>query len=153
MTGTYNKDEKCIKDSKIIWNRLIFLLWGCKYMKISKGSFESEISKSITQWEKDFLGRGSVSVKTDILRDMIIVSLKGILTPAEYTVCETKEGMLTIKKTRSELVESGIEDLKDIILTITGEKVKSFHTDISTRTGERVMIFKLFNDLEKNLLM
>ncbi|MCM3163547.1 DUF2294 domain-containing protein [Metabacillus litoralis] len=118
-------------------------------MKISKGSCESEISRAITQWEKDFLGRGSVSVKTDIVRDMIIVNLQGVLTPAEYAVCETKEGMLTIKKTRSELVESGIEDLIDIILTITEEKVKSFHTDISTRTGERVMIFKLFNDLEK----
>lgn len=120
-------------------------------MKISKGSYESEISKSITQWEKDYLGRGSVSAKTDILRDMIIVNLNGILTPAEHTVCETKEGMLTIKKTRSELVESGIEELKDIILTITGEKVKSFHSDISSRTGERLMVFKLFNDFEKNL--
>jgi len=118
-------------------------------MKISKGSIESEISKSITQWEKDFLGRGSVSVKTDILRDMIIVNLQAILTPAEYTVCETKEGMLTIKKTRSELVESGIEELKDMIRTITGEEVKSFHTDLSSRTGERVMIFKMFNNLEK----
>lgn len=120
-------------------------------MEFSKGSYESEISRAVTQWEKDFLGRGSVSVKTDILRDMIIVYLQGILTPAEYTVCKSKEGMLTIKKTRSELVESGIEDLKDIIFTITGEKAKSFHTDISTRTGERVMVFKLMNDFEKNL--
>ncbi len=93
---------------------------------------------------KAFLGRGSVSVKTDLLREMIIVNLKGILTPAAYTVCKTKEGMLTIKKTRSELVESGKEGLKDIILTITGEKVKNFYTDISTRTGERMMVFKLF---------
>ncbi|WP_332603812.1 DUF2294 domain-containing protein, partial [Bacillus sp. S1(2024)] len=68
-------------------------------MKKSKGSIESEISKSITQWEKDYLGRGSVSVKTDILRDMIIVNLKGILTPAEYVVCGSKEGMLSIKQT------------------------------------------------------
>lgn len=57
--------------------------------------------------------------------------------------------MLSIKQTRSELVESGIEGLKDIILKITGEKVKSFHTDLSSRTGERVMVFKLCNDLEK----
>jgi uncharacterized protein YbcI len=120
-------------------------------VKVSKGSYESEISKAITQWEKDYLGRGSVSVKTDILRDMVIVNLQGILTRAEYNVCETKEGMLTIKKTRSELVESGIEDLKNIILTITGEEVKSFHSDISSRTGERVMVFKLFNDFEKNI--
>lgn len=31
--------------------------------------------------------------KTDILRDMVIVSLQGILTPAEYRVCKTNEGL------------------------------------------------------------
>lgn len=120
-------------------------------MEKSKGTIESEISKAITQWEKDFLGRGSVSVKTDILRNMIIINLNGILTPAEYSVCETKEGIFSIKKTRSKLVESGIAELNEIISTISGEEVKSFHTDISTRTGERVMVFKLFNNLEKTL--
>lgn len=118
-------------------------------MNKSKGSIEAEISKAITQWEKDFLGRGSISVKTDILRDMIIVTLKGILTPAEYAVCRTKEGILSIKKVRSEMVELGILDLQNIILTITGQEVKSFHTDLSTSTGERVMVFKLLCDYEK----
>ncbi|GAM15741.1 DUF2294 domain-containing protein [Mesobacillus selenatarsenatis] len=121
-------------------------------MNKSKGSMESDISKAITQWEKDYLGRGSVSVKADILRDMVIVSLQGVLTPAEYSVCETKEGMLTVKKTRSELVESGLGTLKEIIFANSGEQVKSFHTDISSRTGERVMVFKLYNDLEKKFL-
>jgi uncharacterized protein YbcI len=48
-------------------------------------------------------------------------------------------------------VESGQDDLKEIILTITNQEVVSFHTDISTNTGERVMIFKLSKDLEKEL--
>ena len=65
-------------------------------MTKSKGMYEAEISKAITQWEKDFLGRGSLSVKTDILRDMIIVNLQGILTPAEYRVCENQEDYLTL---------------------------------------------------------
>ena len=94
--------------------------------------------------EKDFLGRGSLSVKTDILRDMVIVSLQGILTPAEYRVCKTNEGLLNIKRTRSELVESGEEDLSRIIKDLTGLNVKSFHSDLSTITGERVMIFKFY---------
>ncbi|TYS57496.1 DUF2294 domain-containing protein [Sutcliffiella horikoshii] len=115
----------------------------------SKGSIESEISKALTQWEKDYLGRGSVSVKTDIMRDMIIVNLKGVLTPAELTICGTKEGMISIKRTRSDLVESGIEDLKGIIKNITVEDTKSFYTDISTVTGERVMVFKLGNIFEE----
>lgn len=115
----------------------------------SKGLMESEISRALTQWEKDFLGRGSVSVKTDILRDMIIVNLRGVLAPAELILCKTKEGMQSIKRTRSDLVESGIETLGEIIFTITGEKIKSFHTDISTVTGERVMLFMLNRNLEE----
>ncbi|PKC53344.1 hypothetical protein RhiirA1_479499, partial [Rhizophagus irregularis] len=91
-------------------------------MNKSKGTIESEISKSLTQWEKDFLGRGSVSVKTDILRDMIIVTLRGILSPAEYTLCKTKEGLLSVKRNRTALIESGVEDLKEIILNLTGVK-------------------------------
>lgn len=121
-------------------------------MEKSKGAIEAEISKAITQWEKDFLGRGSVSVKSDILRDMIIVTLKGVLTPAEYSVSQTKEGLLSIKKIRSELVESGIKELKEIILVITRVEVQSFHTDISTNTGERIMVFKLQGDYEKTFL-
>ena len=119
-------------------------------MKRTKGEIEAEISKAITQWEKDFLGRGSLSVKSDILRDMVIISLQGILTPAEY-VCSTNEGLLNIKRTRSELVESGEQDLNDIILKITGIKVMSFHSDLSTVTGERIIVFKLEDNLEKHI--
>lgn len=118
-------------------------------MKMTKGELEAQISKSITQWEKDFLGRGSLSVKSDILRDMVIISLQGILTPAEYRVCKTNEGLLNIKQTRSELVESGEQDLKQIIVDITGVKVISFHSDLSTETGERIIVFKLEDNLEK----
>ncbi|MBL4953561.1 DUF2294 domain-containing protein [Neobacillus sp. OS1-32] len=117
----------------------------------TKGTIEAEISKALTHWEKSYLGRGSVSVKSDILRDMIIVVLKGILTPAEYSLCQDKEGLLSVKENRNSLVESGIDDLKEIISNITGHEVVSFHTDISTRTGERVIIFKLSVDLQSEL--
>ncbi|MED1420676.1 DUF2294 domain-containing protein [Bacillus smithii] len=116
-----------------------------------KGWIESEISKALTKWEKEYLGRGSISVKTDILRDMIIVSLHGILTPAEYTLCDSKEGRLSIKQVRTSLVESGVDDLMEMISEITEVNVKSFHTDISTQTGERIMVFKLEENVEKKL--
>lgn len=116
-------------------------------MNKSKGMVESEISRALTQWEKDYLGRGSLTVKSDILRDMIIVTLRGILSPAEYSLCSDKEGLLSIKRNRTSLVESGVEDLMEMIFQITGLEVLSFHTDLSTRTGERVMIFRLASDL------
>lgn len=121
------------------------------HVKWTKGSLEAEISKTLTQWEKDYLGRGSVSVKTDILRDMLVVSLSGILTPAEYALCTTKEGLLSVKRIRSDLVESGRDHLRTVIGELTGEKVISFHTDISTHTGERIMVFRLSGNLQDKL--
>ena len=120
-------------------------------MDKTKGAIEAEISKAFTHWEKNYLGRGSVSVKSDILRDMIIVSLRGILTPAEYSLCKDIEGLLSVKENRISLVESGVEELKEIIFTITGFEVLSFHTDLSTRSGERIMVFKLSDDCQHQL--
>jgi len=129
----------------------------CRFLlearRLTKGRVESEISKALTQWEKDYLGRGSVTVKTDIFRDMVFVMLKGVLTQAEYKLAETKEGLLSVKKMRSDLVESGIDDLSDIIFKLTGIEVVSFHTDLSTKTGERIMVFRLAKDLEKMMTL
>lgn len=112
-------------------------------MPFTKGELEDKISRAVTQWEREYLGRGSVQVKTDILRNMVIIFLKGILTPAEKKVAETQEGMLSIKKSRTELVESGKEQLKALIGELLDIPIYSFHTDLSTRTGERLMVFML----------
>ncbi|MFS0723922.1 DUF2294 domain-containing protein [Paenibacillus sp. 1P07SE] len=117
----------------------------------TKGKIEAEISMALTQWEKDFLGRGSVIVKADILRNMVVVVLKGVLTPAEKLLSEQKNGMLSVKRIRSDLVEAGRKDLGDMIGSITEERVVSFHTDLSTQTGERVMVFMLERNLEERL--
>ncbi len=113
--------------------------------KPTKGELEDKISRALTQWEKEYLGRGPLSVKTDIVRNMIIVLLKGILTPAEKHLATSLDGMLSIKRIRADLIESGNDQLKQIMQDITGFSVLSFHTDVSTRTGERIIVF-IMND-------
>lgn len=115
---------------------------------VSRGEMENQLSRALTQWEKEYLGRGSVLVKSDILRNMVIVLLKGILTPAEQALAKTRDGQQSVKKIRADLVESGREQLGEIIQQITGETVISFFTDISTKTGERIMVFILSDSLE-----
>ncbi|WP_199621135.1 DUF2294 domain-containing protein [Paenibacillus alkalitolerans] len=118
----------------------------------TKGMVEAEVSKALTQWEKDFLGRGSVVVKADIVRNMVVVLLKGVLTPAEKLLSSEKDGMLSIKRIRSDLVEAGRDQLGELIFEVTGQRVVSFHTDISTRSGERMMVFILDGNLEERLI-
>jgi len=107
----------------------------------SKGQIEDEITKAIIQWERDYLGRGPNEAKTDILRNMVIVTLRGVLSVSEQHLSREKEGMVLVKKLRQQLIEQGRSELEEIILKHTQAKVVSLHTDISTKTGERVFVF------------
>ncbi|WP_347880496.1 DUF2294 domain-containing protein [Metabacillus flavus] len=87
------------------------------------------------------LGKRSSSSENKHLGTCSHCGAEGVLTPAEQKLSETESGLLSVKKIRAELVESGADELKQIVSSATGVEIMSFHTDISTRTGERVMVF------------
>lgn len=96
------------------------------------------------------MGRGPDETKTYILGDMVIVRLRGVLTPAEKQLAKSdgslNKGRALIKQVRIELLEKARPLLENIIQNILATKVTSMHTDISTVTGERVIIFTLESD-------
>ena len=112
----------------------------------SKGQVEAEISEAVTRFEKEYMGRGPLETKTYLIDDMIIVRLKGVMTKAEYRLVKserTTKARELIKQVRIELIENGRPILESIIKGIVRRKVKSLHTDISTVTGERLIVFTL----------
>ena len=116
---------------------------------ITKGQIESQISEAIIRFEKEHMGRGPKETKTYIIDDMIFVRLKGVLTPAEEHLSKTNEGADLVKKARVNLLEGAWALLENIVLDITGCKMQSLHSDISTKTGERIIIFTLDKDFEE----
>jgi len=116
---------------------------------MTKGQVESRISEAIIKFEKDYMGRGPTETKAYIIKDMVLVRLKGVLTPAEEQLAKSPEGADLIKKTRVRLLESARLLLETMVVEISGCQVQSLHTDISTKTGERVIIFTLDKDLEE----
>jgi uncharacterized protein YbcI len=116
----------------------------------TKGQLEADISVQIIQFEKEHLGRGPKEVKTFMIQDMILVRLKGILTPAEEKLATETDGTQLVKQIRRRLIESSRKILENIVVELTNAKVKSIHTDISTRTGERVIIFVMDRNIENN---
>ncbi|MCG8402223.1 MAG: DUF2294 domain-containing protein [Firmicutes bacterium] len=113
-----------------------------------KGQKEDEITKAMVQWERDYKGRGPQEAKADILRNMVIVSLRGVLSQAERVLSREIEGRALIKKLCQQLVEQGRAELEEIINDITLAKVVSLHTDISTKTGEQIFIFVMDRDID-----
>ncbi len=116
----------------------------------TQGQIEDDISKAITKFEQEYMGRGPKEVRTFLLQDMVFVRLKGVLTPAEQQLAKTHEGHLLIKQIRVKLLEDAKELLAKIISDITGAEVLSMHTDISTATGERVIIFTMSDFIERD---
>ena len=115
---------------------------------ITKGQIQAQISEAIIKFEKEYMGRGPMETKTHIIEDMVFVRLKGVLTPAEEQLAKSAEGADLIKKTRMQLLEGARVLLENMISDITACQVKSLHTDISTKTGERIIIFTLDQNLE-----
>jgi uncharacterized protein YbcI len=111
------------------------------------GQVEAEISAALIQFEKDFMGRGPRETKAYIVEDMVLVRLKGVLTPAEQQLAKNAEGTELIKRLRSNLLEQARELLTGTIEKITGLPAVSLYTDISTKTGERIILFTLQENL------
>lgn len=112
----------------------------------SKGELEAEISQSIIRFEKEYMGRGPLEARTYLVEDMILIRLKNVLTPSEYKLAELEKGDRgpgLIKQMRRELIEHGRPLLDAIIRDVLRVNVKSLHTDISTKTGERIIVFTL----------
>jgi uncharacterized protein YbcI len=118
---------------------------------MTKGQIEAEISNAVISFEKEHMGRGPEDVKTYVIKDMVMIRLRGVLTPAERHLAKDEEGVHLIKQVRAKLLENSHEMLVDIIRGKTGCEVISLHTDISTRTGERFIIVTLAEDLETAL--
>jgi uncharacterized protein YbcI len=114
----------------------------------SKGQLEAEITKTIIQFEREQLGRGPHEARTWIVQDMILVRLKGVLTPAEEKLAQDEDGKNLIKQLRMQLIEHSRAVLEKMIQEITGVPIVSLHSDISTKTGERVIILTMAENLQ-----
>jgi uncharacterized protein YbcI len=117
----------------------------------TKGQMEARISTAVTQFEREHIGRGPQEVRTWIIQDLILVRLKGVLTPAEEKLARDDEGHRLVREVRRQLLEGSRAMLDEMILLLTGVRVISLHSDISTKTGERIIVFTLSEDLEAKL--
>jgi uncharacterized protein YbcI len=120
---------------------------------MTKGQVQDAITKQANSLYKDLLGTGPKNLKTYIVEDMVIVRVNGKLLPFEQRLLEGKGGVEMVKDIRKALHEATTQKFSQGIENLTGKKVISSHSDVSTKTGEIVKIFILDKDLENELGM
>jgi uncharacterized protein YbcI len=115
----------------------------------TRGELEAEFTKAMINFEKEHLGRGPIDTRTFFVNDMILVRLRGIMTPAEVKLAETGTGQALVKETRRQLFEVCRPLIEHMVDEVIGCKLVSLHTDMSTKTGERVIVLTVDANLDE----
>lgn len=113
---------------------------------ITKGQAESQISEAIIQFEKEYMGRGPVECKTFLIDTMVLIKLQGVLTQAETELISSDvsdSGRELVKKMRHALLQKARPKLEALVKDVLGVGIQCLHSDLSTITGERVILFSL----------
>jgi uncharacterized protein YbcI len=112
----------------------------------TQGEIEAAICEGISRFEQEYMGRGPKDIHTHLIGDLLVVRLKSVLTAAEQQLVKTlpaEKGRGLLKQVRTQLMETARPALEAMVQDITGVKVVSLHHDISTVTGDEVVLFTL----------
>jgi uncharacterized protein YbcI len=112
----------------------------------TRGEIETAIREGISRFEQDYMGRGPKDIRVHLLGDLLVVRLQGVLTAAEQHLAKSlwaEKGLDLLKQVRTHLIETARPVLEAMVHKVTGVKVLSLHHDISTVTGEKVVLFTL----------
>ena len=112
----------------------------------TQGEIEAAICEGITRFEQEYMGRGPKDIHAHLIDDFLVVRLQGVLTAAEQQLVKSfpaEKGRDLLKQVRTHLIETARPVMEAMVQEITGAKVLSLHHDISTQTGEEVLVFTL----------
>jgi uncharacterized protein YbcI len=112
----------------------------------TQGEIEGAVSEGMSRFEQEYMGRGPKDVRAYLIDDLVVVRLKGVLTAAEQHLVKTlqaEKGRDLLKQVRCHLIETARQTMEAMVQEATGADVISLHHDISTATGEEIVLFTL----------
>src|SRR5438093_2565224 len=112
----------------------------------TQGEIEAAICEGIACFEQEYMGRGPKDIHAHLIGDLLVVRLQGVLTTAEEQLVKSlpaEKGRDLLKQVRTHLIETARPVMEAMVQDVTGVKSLSLHHDISTATGEEVVLFTL----------
>jgi uncharacterized protein YbcI len=112
----------------------------------TQGEIEAAISEGIIHFEQEYMGRGPKDIHTHLISNVLVIRLEGVLTAAEQQLAKSlpsEKGRDLLKQVRTQLIEAARPVVEAVVHGVIGIKVVSLHHDISTVTGEEIILFTL----------
>jgi uncharacterized protein YbcI len=105
-----------------------------------KAALEAAISEAFVKFQRNLIGRGPLENRTYIIEDMVLIRSRGVLTVEEIHLAQSERGRQLVKELRQVLRENSSAEAQQLVSELCGLPVISRHSDISTKTGERIEI-------------
>jgi len=133
----------------------------------SQGEIEAAVCEAMSRFQQESIGRGPKDIHCHLLGTLLVVRLHGVLTPAERQLLDggfpgsdtgraaidgeqeraphptNGNGRSLVKQMRHHVVANGRGRLGRIVEEAVGVRLVSVHHDISTVTGEEMLVFSL----------
>jgi uncharacterized protein YbcI len=112
----------------------------------TQGEIKAAIWEGISRFEQEYMRRGPKDIHAHLIGDLLVVRLQGVLTEAEQHLAKslpTEKGRDLLKQVRTHLIETARPVMEALVQEVIGSKVLSLHHDISTVTGEEIVLFTL----------
>jgi uncharacterized protein YbcI len=112
----------------------------------TQGEIEAAICLGMSRFEQESMDRAPKDICVHVTDDLVVVRLQGVLTAAEQHLVKSlpaEKGRHLLKQVRTHLIETARPLMEAMVQEITGIKVLTMHHNISTVTGEEVVLFTL----------
>lgn len=107
---------------------------------------EAAICDGVARFQEEYMGWRSAHIQVRFIKDLLLIRNTGSLTLAERQLGKSpshENGRDLIKQTRKQLLELARPMLESLVHEVAGVKVVSMHHDISTKTGEEMIVFSM----------
>ena len=114
--------------------------------RLTQAESEAVICDGIIRFQEEYLGWRAEQVQAHFIKDLLLVRILGVLTHAERQLAKAsapEKGRNLIKQSRNQLLELARPMLESLVHEAADVKVLAMHHDISTVTGEEVVLFPL----------
>jgi uncharacterized protein YbcI len=110
-------------------------------MDESSSSMAQKIAQAALAFERQRTGHTPKSVNVVLDEDLLVIAMRGVLSPAEKALAMSQAGAAQIQEFHRQLFATSSDSLRQEIESITGVGVREATAEIETITGAVVQAF------------
>lgn len=110
-------------------------------MEITKPTMAQQIAQAAIAFERRRTGRAPGKVTVVVTNDTLVITLHGVLSPAQRALAKNPAGAAQMEEFHQQLFANSSDELLAEIKRITGHEVREAAAEIETNSGTVVKVF------------